>query len=454
MKKICILALFILSCGHKEDPTPPVVVDDEPKQYGTPFESVPATENVVLYEVNIRAFSEAGNFQGVIDRLDNIRELGINTIWLMPIHPVGKVNSAGGLGSPYSVMNYKEVNPEFGDLAKLRELVDKAHQRGIAVIMDWVANHTSWDNPWITNKSWYTQDGNGNIVIPAGTNWNDVADLNYSNTDMRKAMIAAMKYWVLEANVDGFRCDAADMVPSDFWKSALDQLKAIDNRKLILLAEGGDPSNFTAGFQMNYAWDFYTNMKQVYNNGKAASSIFTTHITEYSVLPAGAKKLRYTTNHDLSAYEGTPVTLFHGIQGALSASAATIFTSVVPLMYSSQEVGQTEDLPFFTKDPIDWSANQTMEAQYEKFFTIYKSSEAFTKGTLKYYPDNDIAAFRRTFESEDFVILVNVRNTTKSFTLPAELANTTWTNSESGSSVSLTTTISLNAYSWLILKKP
>ena len=162
LKKIYWISLFTLACNGEEAPKPQKpVVDDEPKQYGTPFALVPDPKNVVLYEVNIRSFSETADFQGVIDRLDHIRSLGVNTIWLMPIHPVGKVRSAGGLGSPYSVKDYLGVNPEFGDLAKLRELVDKAHERNMAVILDWVANHTSWDNAWMTDKSWYTQDGSG-----------------------------------------------------------------------------------------------------------------------------------------------------------------------------------------------------------------------------------------------------------------------------------------------------
>src|SRR5882724_9896765 len=155
---------------------------------------------------------------------------------------------------------------------------------------------------------------------------------------MRNAMIAAMKYWVLEANVDGYRCDAADMVPADFWKQALDELKTIKSRKLIFLAEGSTAAEISAGFQMNYAWDFYSNLKAVYGQNNSATSIFTTHLSEYNAIPTGAKKLRYTTNHDVSAYEGTPVELYNGIQGALSASVITIFTSAVPLVYSSQEV--------------------------------------------------------------------------------------------------------------------
>jgi len=455
MKKLYLIALVMMACNSGNEPAKPVVPpgEDEPQQYGVPYANVPATENIVLYEANIRALSAAGNFQGVIDKLDHIQSLGINTLWLMPIHPVGQLKSAGGLGSPYAVQDYLKVNPEFGDLDKLRELVQKAHDRNIAVILDWVANHTAWDNPWMQNKLWYVQDASGNVIIPPGTNWQDVAELNYANSDMRAAMIHAMKYWILEANVDGFRCDAVDYVPADFWKQALDELKAIKNRNLIFLAEGGKAENFTAGFQMNYAWDFYNNLREVYGNNRAATTIFTTHQAEYNAIPSGAKKLRYTTNHDQSAYDGTPVEMFGGINGALSASAITIFTSTVPLIYSSQEVGQEEKLPFFTRQPIDWTAHADMLQQYKKMFAIYNQTNAFKQGSLEYYSDNDIAVFTRAADADKYLVMVNTRNTPNTYTIAAALQNTTWTNAGDGSIVSLNATISLGAYQYLILKK-
>jgi glycosidase len=452
IKKVYFLAFMLLACGKDNDPKN-INTDGDFKQYGTPYAGVPDVQNIVLYEVNTRAFSTAGNFQGIIDRLDSIKALGVNTIWIMPIHPVGQLNSAGGLGSPYSVQDYMKVNTEFGNLDKLRELVQKAHDKNMAVILDWVANHTAWDNPWIKNKSWYSQDANGNIIIPPGTNWQDVAELNYGNIDMRKAMISAMRYWILEANVDGYRCDAVDFVPTDFWKQAIDELKKIDGRNLIFLAEGGKADNFTAGFQMNYAWDFYTNLKQVYGSNKAASSVFTTHQSEYNSIPAGAKKLRYTTNHDVSAYEATPIELFGGVTGALSASVITIFTSSVPLIYSSQEVGQAAKLPFFTREPIQWDDNISMEHEYRKLFSVYNNTLAFTKGTLESFANNDFVVFKRKYNDEEYLILVNVRNVKKDYSIDAALQNTSWTNALDGTSVSLGTTLSLEKFQYLILKK-
>lgn len=454
MKKCFVLVLALFACG-KDDPKP-ITPDGEYEQYGIPFASVADPKNVVMYEVNIRAFSDAGNFQGVIDRLDHIKALGVNTIWLMPIHPVGQVKAVQPLGSPYSVKDYMGVNTEFGNLAKFRELVEKAHEKNMAVIIDWVANHTAWDNSWITqHKNWYAQDGSGNIISPPGMGWNDVAQLNYSNAEMRKAMIKAMKYWVLQTNIDGFRCDYVAGPPVDFWKQALDELKAIKNRKLILLAEGTKASDFTAGFQMNYGWAYSDNLKEVYSTTlqKAASSVFTLHEEEYAGLPASAVKLRYTTNHDESAHKGTPIQVYGGAKGALSASAITIFLGGSPLLYSSQEVGQAGMLTFFDKDPIDWSSNPDMLETYENFLTLYHSTEVFKSGALQTYPHNDIVAYKRSKDGEEYLILVNVRNTNNNYSLPAALQNTNWINTLTTATVSLTTSVALQAYDYLILKR-
>ncbi len=237
--RVIYLLIILTACSKAEDNNPLPYTDPD-----APFAGVPATSDIAMYEINLRAFSAGGTFQGILPRLDSIKKLGINVIWLMPIYPIGQKKMIPPMGSPYSVKNYLEVNPELGTLDDLKNLVRESHKRGMAVILDWVANHTAWDNPWIENKSWYTQDGNGIIISPPGTNWLDVADLNYENDEMRTAMISAMKYWILNANVDGFRCDAADFVPFDFWKQAIDSLNKLPGRKLILLAEGARSDHF------------------------------------------------------------------------------------------------------------------------------------------------------------------------------------------------------------------
>ncbi|MBK6966076.1 MAG: hypothetical protein IPH20_19685 [Bacteroidales bacterium] len=237
---------------------------------------------------------------------------------------------------------------------------------------------------------------------PAGTNWLDVADLNFASQDMRKAMISAMRYWVFDANIDGYRCDAADMVPFDFWKQANDSLNNIPGRKIIMLAEGARSDHFSAGFQMNYSWDFYGKLKSVFS-GQPASGLSATHASEYSSIPAGKHKLRFTTNHDESAWDATPMTLFNGKQGALAASVIATFMGGVPMIYGSQEVGRLETLPFFTNSPVNWTQNPDMLIEYQKIMTFYSGSETTKKGTLVSYPNNDICAFIRRSETEELV---------------------------------------------------
>lgn len=454
-----VLLLVLVACSSSDTPVPPVtpppppVTYTDPPQYGSPFAGVPDTKDLIIYEINLRAFSPQGTFAGIIPRLDSIKKLGANTIWLMPIYPVGIANSVGQLGSPYSVRNYKEVNAEFGTLADLRNLVDLAHSKGMAVILDWVANHTAWDNPWIVNTTWYTLNSYGAISIPPGTNWNDVADLNYSSAAMRRAMFNAMKYWILAANVDGYRCDYADGVPFDFWKPAMDTLKNIPGRKLVLLAEGARPDHFTAGFQLNYAWDFYGSLISVIKNGSPASNLFTANTSETSLLPSGAFKLRFTTNHDETAWNDTPLGLFGGIQGSMAAFVLASYLGGVPLIYNGQEVGCPVKLPFFSKSPIDWSTNPNLTFEYKKLIAIRKSSEAVKQGTVESFPDADVVAFKRKLGADEVLVIVNTRNAPNTYTLPAAVANTTWTNPlDNNATVNLGTQVNLSAYSYLILK--
>jgi glycosidase len=416
-------------------------------QYGIPLDSVAVGRDMRMYEVNLRAFSASGDFQGVINRLDELDSLNINVIWLMPIHPIGVPHS---VNSPYSVQDYKAVSPEYGDLEDLRNLITQAHSRGMAVILDWVANHTAWDNPWITSHpDWYTQDANGNIISPAGTNWLDVADLNFDNQEMRTAMIDAMRYWVLQANVDGFRCDHADGVPNDFWQSAIDNLRGITNRKLIFLAEGAGAELLSAGFDMNFGWDFYNGLKNAYN-GSAASTLLSIHNSEYTAIPLGKHKLRFTTNHDESAWDASPVSLFGGTQGAMTASAISIFTGGIPLIYTGQEVGRSTTTPFFSNSPIDWSAHPEMKQFYRGLMKWYKSNEAVKKGFVAAQSNTNVFALKKNWNGHDAMIIANIRNASQTLAIPANWQGT-YTNAITGMSINLGSSITIDAYDNVLL---
>ena len=416
---ISLLLSLAFACG--EDPIVPPPTSG-PQQYGTPLVNVPDPNKACIYEVNLRAQSSEGTLQGVISKLQHIKSLGTNVIWLMPIYEEGSVNS---VGSPYCVKDYTKISPEYGTLADLRALTDQAHALGMAVILDWVANHTSWDHPWISaHPEWYSQNANGQIIIPPGTNWNDVADLNFNQAAMRAAQIDAMKYWVLEANVDGFRCDYADGVPFDFWTEAITALKALNKRDLLMLAEGTRSDHYQAGFDLTYSWNYYTALKNVWA-GTASSALTSIHQVELASLPSGKGKVRFTTNHDQSAWEASPMTLFNGKNGAIAASVANLFSGGTPLLYTGQEVGKTGTTPFFSNSTINWSANADMLAAYQKIYEVYNNFPAARVNNYSIYQlSNDLICWKKTSGSQNLLVLVNVRNTTINVSLPPALTGT------------------------------
>ena len=451
---IITLAGLLVGCSkHSVTPTPAPPVDTastyhDPAQYGAPFSGVPDTKDIVIYEVNMQTYTPA-NFQGVMARLDSIKSLGINVIWLMPTYPVGVLKS---INSPYCVQNYNGVNPNFGTLTDLRNLVAAAHTLGMAVIMDWVANDTSWDSVWITNKSWYLQDGNGNIISPPNTTYTDVAALNFNSAPMRTAMIRAMKYWIYTANVDGYRCDFADNIPADFWTQALDTLNTISTHKLIYLAEGTTAAEITSGFQLGYAFSYYSTITGVYAGTQPPGSIFTTNNTEVASLPSPGIKLRYTTNHD-DASSASTITAYNGQQGALSAFVLAAYMDGVPLIYDSQEVGYPNTISIFSDVPVDYTANPNVVAAYKQIIAFRTAHEAIKTGTLTTYNDANIVAFQKVSGTDDVLILVNVTNNTVNYTVPVALQNTSWTNGLTGASVGLGTQVSFQPYNYLILTK-
>jgi glycosidase len=441
---ISLVLILAFACG--EDPIVPPPTSG-PQQYGTPLVNVPDPDKACIYEVNLRAQSSEGTLQGVISKLQHIKSLGTNVIWLMPIYEEGSVNS---VGSPYCVKNYTKINPEYGTLADLRALTDQAHALGMAVILDWVANHTSWDHPWISaHPEWYSQNANGQIIIPPGTNWNDVADLNFNQAAMRAEQIADMKYWILEANVDGFRCDYADGVPFYFWSEAITELKSLNKRDILMLAEGARSDHYQAGFDLTYSWNYYTALKNVWA-GSASSALTSTHQVELASLPSGKGKVRFTTNHDQSAWEASPMTLFNGKNGAIAASVANLFSGGTPLLYTGQEVGKTGTTPFFSNASINWSANADMLAAYQKIYEVYNNYPAARVNNYSIYQlSNDLICWKKTSGNQSLLVLINVRNTTINVSLPPAL-NGTFLNLMSNQNEAVGNALSLTPYAYRI----
>lgn len=420
------------------------------EQYGTPFQGVPDRRDASIYQVNMRVFSEAGNFRGVTARMDSIRALGVNVVYLMPIYPVGQVRS---VNSPYCIRDYTSVNKEFGTITDLRVLVDAAHARGMAVILDWVANHTAYDHPWTQNKSWYLQDAEDNIISPPGMGWRDVAQLNFENHEMRNALIAAMKYWVLEANIDGFRCDYADGPPYSFWKQALDTIHSIGSHRFLMLAEGSKSDRFRAGFDYNFGFRFFHLMKNVFADKASARVIDTLNMREYAEAEPGQRVVRYTSNHDVNGSDGTPLELFGGTKGSMAAFVIAAYMKGVPMVYNGQEVGTPFRLTFpFTSTKIDWTLNPGLTREYKKVITFRNESEAIRRGEPVSYTSDDVCAFVKEKGNEQVFVLVNVRNRPVTYTLPKAVSRN-WKHAFSGREMKLGKTISLEPYQYLVLTR-
>ncbi|MBO9661035.1 MAG: alpha-glucosidase C-terminal domain-containing protein, partial [Chitinophagaceae bacterium] len=416
-----------------------------------PFHGVPDRQDVIIYQVNIRAFSETGDLKGVIPRLDSIKALGANVVYLMPTYPVGKVKS---VNSPYCIRDYVSVNEEFGTLNDLRLLVNTAHEKGLSVILDWVANHTAFDHPWTSNPTWYLQDSTGKILSPPGMGWNDVAQLNFKNPDMRLAMIRAMKYWVETANIDGFRCDYADGPPVDFWKQANDTLRAITDHKLLMLAEGSRPEHFAAGFDFNFGFRFFERLKDIYEHKRSVLSIDSLNLSDYKGVVDGTQSMvRYTTNHDVNGSDGTPQELFGGQRGAMAAFVVAAYMKSIPMVYNGEEVGTPYRLVFpFTEKNIDWSLNPMVTAEYKKILAVRNNSKAIRRGRLASFSNEDVCVFTKQQENETVLVIVNLRNNAVDYAIPQAL-NMAWSDVFTAKKKKLSGKIKLAPYSYEVLTK-
>ncbi|MGQ1946534.1 alpha-amylase family glycosyl hydrolase [Geofilum sp. OHC36d9] len=442
---LSFLALY--SCDDDDS----IVHDSDPLEefYGEPFDKMPALKDVVMYEANERVFAANSSFGAITGRLDQIRSLGVNVLWLMPVTKQGQENA---FGSPYCVKDYQSTNPEYGSLDDLRTLVKEAHNREMAVIIDWVANHTAWDNVWLDeHPEWYTRDADGNPMAPAGTNWSDVVDLNYNNHEMRAEMIEMMKFWVREANIDGFRCDAADWVPIDFWREAIYELRYMqEDRTILMLAEGTEPKNLQAGFDMDYGWNFCDVLEGVFNDTKTIASLYQSHLDEYEVIPDGKQKLRHNTNHD-RANEYSPVTKYQNAQGALASFVISSTMGGVPLIYSSQEVAYANTVDFFNYVPVNWDENESIHSEYQNIMSAYQTYDVFRNGSLEFFGDKDVVCFSHTLDQQEALVVVNVRNQALSFTVPQKFIGSDWHDMLTNNSVHIAESINLDPFQYELL---
>jgi len=421
-----VLLLFIGACGDNSTPKMP---------QNTPAAHMPAepewVRTAVLYECNIRQFSAEGNFAGVQRQLPRLRELGVNTLWLMPIHPIGIQNrkeKASDLGSPYSVRDYYAINPDFGNLDDLKALVQNAHALDMKVVFDWVPNHTAWDAVWIKEHPEYYTKVNGQMTVPlnehgGSTGWDDVCDLDYNNPDLRKAMIAAMQYWIRECDIDGYRVDMAGLVPNDFWaqaRPALDSLKP-----LFMLSEWQDePGHFNTAFNANYGWRWKDVTKEIAAGKKNALALDTLLAGLDDFYPKGYYQLYFTQNHDENSWNGTEKELYGRAADAFNVLAFT--WQGIPMLYNGQEDDLDKRLAFFTKDPIPWKHYGKRDF-FSRLSALRSVNRALQPGVhggklQKIASDKDdaIYAFYREKEGDKLVVILNCSAHTQQVTLRTE----------------------------------
>lgn len=369
-------------------------------------------KDAVIYEIFPRQYSQRGDFNSITADLDRLKNLGATVLWLMPIHPIGKLKSKGTIGSPYAVKDYYAINSDYGTKADLQKLIGEAHRRGMKVIIDIVANHTAWDSVMMKNPAFYTHDAKGEIVPPV-PDWADVADLNYDNADLRKYMTEMLKSWIRDYDLDGFRCDVAGFVPTDFWENVRTELEKI-KPNIVMLAEWNSPDLLVKAFDLDYSWQIHSALTEVLQGAKPASIIREVWEEDKAKFPRNALHMRFSDNHD----ERRAIARF-GERGALAAQALAFTLDGVPLVYNGMEAGDTTESgapALFKKLPIFWQfAERRPEFPrfYKSMIELRKNSVALRRGDLTWLKNSDetkILTFLRRSGAEEILVAINMSN--------------------------------------------
>jgi glycosidase len=419
--------------------------------------SVPKwSDNATIYEVNIRQYTEKGTFKAFEEHLPRLKEMGVKVLWFMPIYPISSAKRLGSLGSYYAIADYQEINPEFGTKEDFAHLVKACHEMGFKVILDWVANHTGWDNAWINeNPDWYTKNTQGEIIYPE--TWEDVADLNFDNEKLQKTMIKAMTYWVKEFDVDGYRCDYAGGVPLEFWEKARTKLERI--KPVYMLAEDDKSlALMKYAFNSNYGWSLYHDLNSIAKGSKKADSLagyFKNTIKNY---PEGTYPLHFIDNHDENSWIGT-VEERMGV--AQQAMLTLIFTVPgMPLIYSGQEVNLNHRLEFFDKDEIVWEDFQNEEL-LTKLIHLKLEHPALWNGNaggkIAFLESSSerVLVYERQKEEDRIVVLLNLSDKAADvkFKLESEFTGTELMTAESISLIAGENEMSLEPWEFVVISK-
>jgi cyclomaltodextrinase len=375
------------------------------------------TNNSVIYEVNLRQYNPEGTFKSFEKELPRLKSMGVDILWFMPIHPIGVKERKGSLGSYYSVQDYTAVNPEHGSMEDFKNLVKKIHESGMHVIIDWVANHTAADSKWSKeHPEYFTKNDKGEFVPPVA-DWSDVIDLNFDVAETRRAMIEAMKFWINEIGIDGFRCDVAEMVPLDFWMSASKELRAL-NQNVFMLAEG-EKAELHAAFDMTYTWSFFHEINKIAKGEEKPEAIdrYLNRIAKEYV--PNAYRMYFTSNHDENSWNGTE----YERMGAGAQTFAVLCATLpgMPLVYSGQESGLNRRLKFFDKDVIDWK-NYPLQDFYTKLMNLKRTHPALQASELNSNfqkiskPDDaKVYAFTRGGDNKKIIVILNLTAQASSF---------------------------------------
>lgn len=414
------------------------------------------TRNMVLYEVNVRQFSEEGTFAGVNQALPRLKDLGVNVLWFMPIYPIGELNRKGELGSYYSIKDYMGVNPEFGTFEDFKALVAKAHEMGFHVILDWVGNHSAWDNPLATeHPDWYAKDSTGKFVSPF--DWTDIIQFDYRADSLWDYMAGAMRYWVEEAGIDGYRCDFPGLVPEEFWFRASSELNAI--KPVLMLAEDEEHSYLLErSFNMNYAWAHHHLMNAVAAGQRRPSALDTMMQYEMLRYDPESYRLRFMTNHDENSWNGT---IDEKMGDAQKAFAAYLFTIPgVPLLYNGQEADLDKRLEFFKRDPIVWKETELLPF-YTKLVHLRTSHPALRHGaeggSYEVLKTNrkKVIAYRRAKGNNEVLTILNMSKKPVKVALKDAVVSGTWTDifTEGGVEIARGQMMKIEPWGYMVLVK-
>lgn len=409
------------------------------------------SKNAAIYQLNTRQFTEEGTFRAAEKELPRLKELGVDIIWLMPIHEIGVKNRKGTLGSPYSVKDYYSVNPEFGTLDDLKHFVEAAHAQSMYVILDWVANHTAWDNKLVEkHPDWYDRDYKGDFRPTPWWDWSDIIDLDFNNPAVWEYMAEALKYWVEEANIDGYRCDVAGFVPLGFWNEVRKELDSI--KAVFMLAEWESRDLHAEAFDMTYAWSWNETVHKICKGQADVNGLYVYYSWNESAFPENSYRMTFVSNHDKNAWEGTMWEQFG--DGLNAAIVLSVVGEGMPLIYNGQEAGNTKRLAFFEKDPIVWKEHYVGDL-YKSLFALMKENTALWHGqwgaTMIKVPNSSeskILSFVRQNEQDKVFAIFNFSNESKMVTFKESLYHGEYTDYFTKETQNLGDDFQLNINPW------